>query len=173
MRRPPSLTASGIFATIALAALVAGTPARADEETERDAAVAAAKDEATHWLEALDAGRAVESWNEVASVMKTGRSEQDWIRDVMSPRETLGKSVTREMKSAEFSTSVRGAPQGKYVTVVYLTKFAHSTLVNETVLIMLEDDHWRVAAYSVGRAPEAALPGDEQKAAPSDAKPKG
>jgi len=172
MKRPPSVLASGIVAALALAALVTGAPARADEETERNAAVAAAQNEATHWLEELDAGRSSESWNEVASVMRTGRSEQDWVRDVMTPRETLGKLVTREMKSAEFSTSVRGAPQGKYVTVAYLTKFARSTLVGETVLMMLESDHWRVAAYSVGRAPEAASPSDEQKAAPSDAKPK-
>lgn len=173
MKRSPLSIASGIVATVAVVALLAGGPARADEESERNAAVAAAKGEATHWLEALDAGRAAESWSDVADVMKTGRSEQDWIRDVLGPRETLGKLVTREMKSAEFSTSVRGGPQGKYVTVAYLTKFARSTLVTETILMMLEGDHWRVAAYSLGRAPEPAPAPGEQKPAPSETKPKG
>ena len=174
----PRPAVSGIVATIALAALLAGTPAWADEEAERSAAVVAAKNEATRWLEELDAGHSAESFGGVAAVMKAGRNEQDWVRDVMTPRGALGKPVTREMKSAEFSTSVRGAPQGKYVTVVYLTKFAHSTLVNEIVLMMIEDDRWRVAAYSVDRALESGSAPTEQKApaeqktAPAEAKPK-
>jgi hypothetical protein len=173
MRGPLPRRAPGIAATIALAALLAGAPASADEASERAAAVSAAEDQATHWLEDLDRGRAAESWNDVAAVMRAGRNQQEWLRDIIAPREALGKSITREIKSAEFSTSVRGAPEGKYVTVVYLTKFARSTLVNETILMMVEDDHWRVAGYSLARAPEPAPAPAEEKPAPAEAKPKG
>ena len=171
-RRMVSRCRSALLGILGLAVALAGTPAIADEEADRTAAVTAAKEEATHWLDALDAGRHAESWNDAAAVMKEGRNQQDWTHDVITSREALGKSVTRELQRASFSTTVRGAPEGKYVTVVYLTKFAHAPLVNETILVKLEDSHWRIAGYSIDRAP--APPAPEEKPAPSGgAKPKG
>ncbi|MDQ2963356.1 MAG: DUF4019 domain-containing protein [Pseudomonadota bacterium] len=156
---------SALLGVLGLAAALAGMPAAADEESDRAAAVTAAKEEAMHWLDALDAGRHAESWNDAAAVMKDGRNQQDWIRDVAHPRESFGKSVMRELQRAEFSTTVRGAPSGKYVTVIYLTQFARAPPVYETILLTLEDDHWRIAGYSVERAPEAPAP------APAENKP--
>lgn len=164
-RRTFSCARSALVGVLALAAVLGGTPASAAEEPDRAAAVAAAKDEATHWLEALDAGRYAESWDDAAGVMKEGRDQQEWIRDIASPRESFGKSVMRELQRAEFATAVRGAPSGKYVTVIYLTQFANAPLVHETILLTLEDERWRIAGYSIERAPEASAP------APADDKP--
>ena len=164
-RRTFSRCRSALLGVLGAAAVLAGTPAAADEEADRGAAVTAAKEEATHWLDALDAGRHAESWNDTAAVMKEGRNQQDWIRDVANPRESLGKSVMRELQRAEFSTTVRGAPSGKYVTVIYLTQFVKAPPVYETILLTLEDDHWRIAGYSIERAPEATAP------APAENKP--
>ena len=149
---------SALLGVLSLAAVLAGTPAAADEESDRAAAVTAAKEQATQWLNALDAGRHVESWNDAAAVMKAGRNQQDWIREVANPRESFGKSVMRELQQAEFSTRVRGAPSGKYVTVIYLTQFVNAPPVYETILLTLEDDRWRIGGYSIDRAPEAAAP---------------
>jgi hypothetical protein len=164
-----------LLGAFGLAAVLVVAPASADEESERKADVAAAEDEATHWLDALDAGRTEEGWNHTASVMKESRNQQEWTHDVVSSREALGKSVTRELQRTSFATTVRGAPQGKYVTVVYLTKFAHAPVVNETILVMFEADHWRIAGYSIDRAPEPPAPSPtEGKPAPSGSpKPKG
>ena len=53
-------------------------------------------------------------------------------------------------------------------------EFARAPLVNETILVKLEDGHWRIAGYSIDRAPEPPAPGGEGKPAPSgSAKPKG
>jgi len=164
-RRTFSRCRSALLAVLALAAALAGTPAAADEESDRAAAVTAATEEATHWLDALDAGRHAESWNDAAAVMKEGRNQQDWIRDVANPRESFGKSVMREVQRAEFSTAVRGAPSGKYVTLIYLTQFAKAPPVYETILLTLEDEHWRIAGYSIEPAPEATAP------APAEDKP--
>ncbi len=90
--------------------------------------------------------------------MKEGRNQQDWIREVANPRESFGKSVMRELQRAEFSTTVRGAPSGKYVTVIYLTQFANAPPVYEAILLTLEDDRWRIAGYSIDRAPERLRP---------------
>jgi hypothetical protein len=155
-RCSPAHCVSRLVACLGFAASLAASPAWADAEGDRDAAVAAAKQEATHWLEALDAGRHAESWEDAASVMKEGRNQQDWVRDVAGPRASLGKSLMREVDRAEFSTTVRGAPSGKYVTLRYLTQFANAPPVYETILLMLESEHWRIAGYSIERAPEPA-----------------
>ena len=154
---------SALLGVLSLAAVLAGTPAAADEQSDRAAAVTAAKEQATQWLNALDAGRHAESWNDVAAVMKEGRNQQDWIREVANPRESFGKSVMRELQQAEFSTRVRGAPSGKYVTVIYLTQFVNAPPVYETILLTLEDNRWRIAGYSVERAPDAAEPASAEK----------
>jgi hypothetical protein len=162
-RRTFSRCRSALLAVLGLAAVLAGTPAAADDEADRAAAVTAAKEEATHWLDALDAGRHAESWNDAAAVMKERRNQQEWIRDVATPRESLGKSVMRELQRADFSTEVRGAPSGKYVTVVFLTQFAKAPPVHETILLTLEDTHWRIAGYSIERAPETTAPAPAEK----------
>jgi hypothetical protein len=164
-RRTFSRCGSALLGVLGLVAALAGTPAAADEESDRAAAVTAATEEAMHWLDALDAGRYVESWNEAAAVMKEARNQEDWVRDMANPRESLGKSVMRELQRAEFATTVRGAPSGKYVTVIYLTQFAKAPPVYETILLTLEGDHWRIAGYSIEPAPEATAP------APAENKP--
>jgi hypothetical protein len=166
-RRTLSRCRPALLGVLGLAAVLAATPAAADEESDRAAAVTAAKEQATHWLDALDAGRHAESWNDAAAVMKEGRNQQDWIREVANPRESFGKSVMRELQRAEFSTTVRGAPSGKYVTVIYLTQFANAPPVYEAILLTLEDDRWRIAGYSIDRAREAAAPAP----APAEKKP--
>ena len=170
-RRRFSRYRSALLGVLGLATVLAGTAA-ADEEADRAAAVTAAEEEAMHWLDALDAGRHAESWNDAAAVMKEGRNQQEWIRDVASPRESLGKAVMRELRRAEFSTAVRGAPSGKYVTLVYLTQFAKAPPVSETILLTLEDDHWRIAGYRIERAPETTAPASPAEKPGSGAGPK-
>jgi Protein of unknown function (DUF4019) len=150
---------------VAFALLCAASPlAAADADSK--AAVAAASDEATHWLDGLDAHHYAESWNDAAAVMKQGRTQDDWVRDIGGPRELLGKSVMRELQHADFSTTVRGAPEGQYVTIAYLTQFSNAPPAIETVLVMLEDGRWRIAGYNLTRAPE---PGAPQAPAKTDA----
>ena len=60
---------------------------------------------------------------------------------------------------------MRGAPSGKYVTLKYLTQFSNAPPVYETFLMLLEQDHWRIAGYRLERAPEPTPP------APAEAKP--
>jgi hypothetical protein len=161
---------STLVACMGLLAVLGASPV-ADAQEDSDLAIAAAEQEATRWLEALDAGRHAESWDNAAAVMKEGRSLADWVRDVAAPRETFGKSVMRELERKEFSTSVRGGPSGKYVTLKYLTQFTKAPPVYETILLVLEQDHWRIAGYSLERAPEPAAPAPAAaEPAPADAK---
>jgi hypothetical protein len=161
------------FGALALAGALACAPAAAEELPDRDAAVAAATQEAVNWLDALDARRYAEGWDEAAAVMKEGRSQEEWIRDIGGPRELFGKRLIRELQRAEYSTTVRGAPIGNYVTVTYLTQFAKAPPALETILLTLEDNRWRIAGYSIGRTPEASLPAPAPEKSSAAPGPKG
>jgi hypothetical protein len=137
-----------------VAAILVATPSSAQQQPGSIVAVAAATEESTHWLGSLDARRYGESWADMAQVMRAGHSAEDWVREVATPRESLGKPLMRELKSADYATEAPGAPKGEYVTVVYLTQYSHAPPVQETVLLMMENGSWHVAAYAVGLAPQ-------------------
>jgi hypothetical protein len=156
-----TLARAGRLALALLAAAVLASPALADEPTtDRDAAVAAATRQAEQWVEAIDAHRYSDAWNQQAALVKEGRTEQDWISKFAGPREGLGKPVMRELARAEFSTRVGGAPPGEYVTVVYLTKFTNIPLAAETILLAREDGQWLIGGYSIADAEESPRPPD-------------
>jgi hypothetical protein len=141
-----------------LAAVMTSALATAADETDSIAAVAAATKAAVQWLDSLDAHRYAESWSGAATVMQAGHTQDEWIRDVATPREAFGKTLMRELESAEYSTRVRGAPEGNYVTAAYLTQFSNMPPVIESLVLMLQDGGWRIAGYSVAHAPETAAP---------------
>ena len=157
-----------LLRTLALASLalaLLASPAAADDQVDHADAITAATKKADTWLHEMDEHRYSEGWNDSAAVVKTGRTEQSWIEEIAAPREALGKPVMRELKRADFSARVRGAPEGNYVTAVYLTKFTNIALASEIVLLDLEDGEWRIGGYSIEEAePSAAGPTPQPKA---------
>ena len=96
----------------------------------------AATEATNHWLAIVDAGNFADSWKNTAQVIKLGVTETDWVVDLDAIRGKVGKTTMRELKTAEFSTTVRGAPStGEYVTILYLTKFANAPLAMETLVV--------------------------------------
>src|SRR5271169_2958236 len=131
----------------------------APESADTDAVGASAVVEATRatdqWLAAIDAGRFAESWKDAAEVFRLGSTEADWIGDLAAIRAQLGQTATRELKSARYSSRLRGAAAtGQYVTVTYLTKFANAPLAMEALVVSRErDGEWRISGYYIGSAP--------------------
>jgi Protein of unknown function (DUF4019) len=119
-------------------------------------AVTAATEATDHWLAIVDSGKFGDSWQGTAKVFKLAVTESDWANDLDSIRGKLGKATMRELKTAQFSTTLRGAPStGEYVTISYLTKFANAPLAMETLVVSKEaDGEWRIAGYNIGKAPE-------------------
>jgi hypothetical protein len=142
----------------------------ADTSSDHAAEVSAATQQAAAWLGALDLGHYDEAWNGLATVMQTGSTQEQWANDMRAPWEKLGKVVGRDLQRPEFSTAVRGAPTGRYVTATYLSHFSDAAPILETVLLSFEDGRWRVAGYSVSAVPDPAMPPAPEKA-PADAKP--
>ncbi len=133
-----------------------GATGRAIGDSQDQDAVTAATEATDHWLAIVDAGKFADSWKNTADVFKLGVTETQWVVDLNSIRSKVGKTTMRELKTAQFSTTLRGAPlTGEYVTISYLTKFADAPLAMETLVVSKEKDgEWRIAGYNIGKAPD-------------------
>ncbi len=65
-------------------------------------------------------------------------------------RKQVGALVSRKLKSAQYATSLPGAPDGKYVVIQYDSTFQNKRAAVETVTPMLDQDgKWRVSGYYI------------------------
>jgi hypothetical protein len=132
-------------AFLVLSILFAG-PACAQES----ASIANAKAAAGSWLALTDAGNYSTSWEQASSLFKAAISQSGWQSAVQAARSPLGKLQSRAFKSATFTHSLPGAPDGEYVVLQYESQFEHKAHAIETVTPMQEKDGaWRVSGYFV------------------------
>jgi len=124
-------------------------------EAPEDAAQAAAES----WLRLVDGGDYSASWNQAAKAFKSGVKQPDWVQTVGGVRTPLGKLVSRQLKSREYTekaptTRVVGGRvytwgDGRYVVIQYEAAFANKASTVETVVAMADPDGvWRVSGYS-------------------------
>lgn len=65
-------------------------------------------------------------------------------------RVPLGKVQSRKLKSATYTKTLPGAPDGQYVVLQYESSFEHKQSAVETVTPMLDNDgKWRVSGYFI------------------------
>jgi len=70
-----------------------------------------------------------------------------------STRAPMGEVVSRQFKSATYTTKVPNAPAGEYVIIQYEASYERVPHIVETVTPMLEKDgKWKVSGYYVKRA---------------------
>jgi hypothetical protein len=137
------------WATAAAAAgLLASTGAQA--ASEGDAAVAAARTAAATWLAALDAGDGEGSWALSATMFRAAVSAAQWAQAARQVRTPLGTVQQRTERSAGFTRTLPGAPDGRYVLMQFATRFEHKAEAVETLTLTHDSDgSWRVAGYFV------------------------
>ena len=109
-----------------------------------------AQTSAESWLALVDSGKYAESWQDAASLFKAHVTKDQWQSMVGPVRDPLGKNTSRKLKSAKYTTSLPGAPDGQYVVIQYETSFEHKQSALETVTPMLDKDgKWRVSGYYI------------------------
>jgi hypothetical protein len=86
----------------------------------------AATKSAEAWLSLVDQGRYGESWDAAAKVFQGALTRDKWKEALGSARAPLGGLVSRRVQSAEYRTSLPGAPDGKYVVVQFDTTFQNT-----------------------------------------------
>ena len=132
-------------ALVAMALVVGGWAARADERPE----VMALRN-ADSWLATIDQGKYVESWDAASKLFQSGITRDKWKDALIGVRKPLGKLVARTFKSAEHKTSAPGAPDGHYIIIKYQTVFENKKSALETVTPMLEaDGSWKISGYYI------------------------
>ena len=139
-----TMIAVGVLSSIALG------QAKPNADAEKAAEVSAEA-----WLKLVDAGKYTESWAEASSVFKAAVSVDDWkakIGDVRNPPAPAGpgKLLSRKVRSKTYAEKLPGAPDGKYVVILYDAKYERKGDALETITPMLDKDgKWRVSGYYI------------------------
>jgi len=109
-----------------------------------------AQQSAESWLALVDSGKYAESWQEAAPVFKAAVTKEQWQSVLRGSRDPLGKMLSRKLKSATYTTTLPGAPDGEYVVIQYESGFEHKQSAVETVTPMLDKDgKWKVSGYYI------------------------
>ena len=102
------------------------------------------------WLGLVDSAKYADSWQEAASMFKTAVTNEQWQGMLHSVRDPLGKVLTRKLKSATYTKTLPGAPDGEYVVIQFDTSFEHKQAAVETITPTLDKDgKWRVSGYFI------------------------
>jgi Protein of unknown function (DUF4019) len=109
-----------------------------------------AQKSAEQWLALIDAGKFAESWKTTAGYLQGAVSQEQFERSLDATRKPLGDLISRKLKSAKYTKSVPGAPDGEYVILQFNTSFANKKEAVETVTPMLDKDgKWKVSGYYI------------------------
>jgi hypothetical protein len=109
-----------------------------------------AQQSADNWLGLVDSGKHADSWQEAAQMFKAAVSKEQWQSMMRASRDPLGKMLSRKLKSATYTKTLPGAPDGEYVVIQYESSFEHKQSAVETVTPMLDNNgKWRVSGYFI------------------------
>ena len=109
----------------------------------------AAERAARAWLETVDSGQYRASWSQGAGLFQHSLSASQWEQSLRSARGSFGAVKSRTLKSAQYTTTLPGAPEGEYVVLRFETRFDRRDLATETVTPMLENGAWKVSGYYI------------------------
>jgi hypothetical protein len=138
--------AKRIMLGMLLCSIVFGGTAFAEQADAENAALAAAK----AWLQLVDDGKYMESWNEASEYFKRAITKEQWEQTVKAVRAPLGEKVSRQLKSQQYATTLPGAPDGEYVVIQFDSSFTNKKTAVETITPMLDKDGmWRVSGYYI------------------------
>lgn len=135
-------------ALASLALLLAATLLSAAEDRTA-AARLAAQQAAETWLAGVDRGAYGESWDAAASLFQKGGARETWTSTLEQGRRPLGAVHSRALKSAEYATSLPGAPTGEYVALQFRTVFEKPGPMVEKLVTTFENGRWKVMGYRV------------------------
>jgi hypothetical protein len=109
-----------------------------------------AQKSAQEWLALVDSGKYAESWDEASQFFQSAVTKDQWQGMLHSVRDPLGKVVSRKLKSANYTKTLPGVPDGDYVVIQYDTSFAHKQSATETITPLLDKNgQWRVSGYFI------------------------
>jgi Protein of unknown function (DUF4019) len=143
VRATKSKFVSGLFVLTMLLGICAAVQAQQKPEQ-------LAQQSSDAWLALVDSGKYADSWQEASQIFKAAVTKEQWQSALRGSRDPLGKLLSRKLKSATYSKTLPGAPDGEYVMIQYESSFEHKQSAVETVTPMLDKDgKWRVSGYFI------------------------
>ena len=130
------------------AATPAQTPAPAAPDKAAAEKEAAGKLAAAGWLVLLDRRDWGRAWETSSSVFRGSVPLATWMDGIPKVREPLGALVERTPAESAYKTTLAGRPDGEYVTVIFLSKFAKRELQEVVTVVRDTDGKWRATGYS-------------------------
>lgn len=122
-----------------------GPAAQSNPEAEK-----AAVECTEQWLAVLDQGDYQQAWEQTAEIFKEIVPIDQWRNQMKVFRGRLGKVVSRNLKSRQYTTVAPGVPEGQYVIIQYETAFENKANATETITPILTDDgSWKVSQYVI------------------------
>lgn len=110
----------------------------------------AAEKSADNWLAMVDKGDYAASWDQTAAMFKSAVTKDKWAEMLRATRAPLGKVISRKLQTAQYTTTLPGAPDGEYVVIQYETSFENKKSAIETIVPTLDKDgQWRVGGYFI------------------------
>ena len=134
-----------LAATLALGIAASAAPADAPKPPDSLPAVTAM----TTWLHLIDAGKYGESWEQASTLFKGALTRDRWVSAMEGGRKPLGDLIKRYLKSADYRTSLPGAPDGEYFVIQFGASFSGKAEAVETVTAVHEGGDWKAAGYFI------------------------
>jgi hypothetical protein len=114
----------------------------------QDGAIEEAKTAARAWLLLQDRHDFDASWKTAGEPLRAAVAQKEWTAKWSVTLGPLGSVGSRGLKSAEYTTTLPGSPDGEYVVLKFDTAFANKQATVETVILRKEPDGlWRVSGY--------------------------
>lgn len=139
-----------------LVAMIMLTPAVYPQSQPKPKAPKAVKPEllallaAKPWLGLIDDGKYGQSWQTSAQYFQAHITEGQWQSGAAEVRGSLGALLMRKLKSAKFTKSLPGMPDGMYVILQFQSSFENKESAVETVSTIEDSDgEWKVSGYFV------------------------
>lgn len=105
---------------------------------------------ARDWLSLTDSGQYAASWEKSSSFFRAAITSQDWEQSLQGARSAFGALNARKLGSANYATTLPGAPDGEYVVFEFNSRFENKAAAVETVTVMKDiDNEWRVGGYFI------------------------
>ena len=117
---------------------------------ENTVAVDSATAVARTWLALVDQGNYAAAWDDSAGYLRHAVKRRALRRSLRVARTPLGPLRHRTLTSAQYRTTLPGAPDGEYVVIQFTASFEKKQQAVETVTPMREPDgQWRVSGYYI------------------------
>ncbi len=102
------------------------------------------------WLILIDKKKYQETWEKAAQFFKSSLTAEQWKKTAVTVREPLGELISREPFHDRLATTLPGMPDGHYLILRYVSKFANKANAVESVTVMVDaDGKWRVTGYFI------------------------